>query len=584
MGVMSDPLSGLSLGDETPQEAGEQQAAAGLSARQHRVSALLTRLAATARSFLLYDPHNSAIQRFITKLLEELTTALDQDGPLTLHVQPLEIVFEDAAVYVNRDRERSLAFRLYRDGVRQLRFRPGFEPQELARLLEVLSIRYTGVNQREEDMVTLLWKSRFKNLEVVSVEGIVPEDDSAPAPAPGERPAAAEPVLALPEDIDWPRPDLPTPMAPAYVAVAPERLEALRAEAEPAFVPDECLGLLARLRVELDDAHSRLVFADVSHVFTEVRDFLLSEDHLVALKRYIALLWEMAGAPSPEWDPGRHAALYELLDTCGDRRAVRRLLHSVPFDQRKLNPALVEVLDRACPDSLLAVIDALEWETGPAVRAIGRQLLEHYGRRRMSVIEERFRGASGEMASDLLRVLANIGGDDAPAFIARQAAHPDKHVQDEALWHLEHMAYSGAVGRAFFEAFRSTDATRRARVLGMIAHSRDRRFVDLLAGFVEEQGEALSAGEAAQIGQVLGEIAGDEGVARWAEWLVPAGVFRKSLPGSKARQIAAALALSESQAQAAIEALEASLEAADPEVSQWILGAIGQRERNRSQR
>ncbi len=575
------PLGEFSLGTETPQDAGEQQAPSGLSSRQHRVGALLTRLAATARSFLLYDPHNNAIQRFISTLLEELTSVLEEEGPLTLHVQPLEIDFEDAPVYVNRDRERSLAFRLYRDGVRRLRLRPGFSPDELARLLEVLSIRYTGVNQREEDMVTLLWKARFRHLEVVSVESIVPEDD-VPVPAPRSPRPGLEPPLDLPDDVDLPRPELPMPAAPAYTNIPAPRLEQLRAEA--ASVPDEALGLLRRLRAELDDPRSRLTYAEVTHLFTEIRDFLLDEDHLPALKAFIGLLWDMSVSLAPAWDEDRHSALYELLDSCGDRRAVRRLLHSVPFDQRKLNPALIEVLDRACPDALAAVLDALEWETGTAVRAVGRQLLEHYGAKRLRALEERFRGASGEMASDLLRVLANIGGDEAPAFIARQASHPDRAVQDEALWHLENMPYAGPVGRALFDALRVTDPGRRPRVLGMIARTGDRRFVELLAGFVSDLADTLSAGEAAQIGQVMGELGGEPSLRRWTEWLTPSGLLRKTLPGSRAEQVAAALALSEIQVPAAGEVLENALDAADPEVQQWVLGALGQRERNRSSR
>ena len=575
---MSEPSAGFPLSAETPQEAGEQQAAPGLSQRQHRVASLLTRLAATARSFLLYDPHNETIQRFITKLLLELSAALEEEGPLTLHVQPLEIWFENAPVYVNRDRERSLAFRLYRDGVRQLHFRPGFSPDELARLLEVLSIRYTGVNQREEDVVTLLWKARFRHLDVVSVEGIVPEGDDAASTAAVE----LDPGLRLPDDVDLPRPDLPMPAAPSWVAVAPERRAALLAEADAARLPDDCLALLGRLRAELDDPATRMAFEEVSHLFTEVRDFLLNEDHLPALKRFISLLWDMTGTDEPPWDPGRHAALYELLDTCGDRRAVRRVLHSVPFDQRKLSHTLVEVLDRACPDSLAAVLDVLEVETGLAVRAVARQLLEHYGARRLPMIEERFRGSSGEMASDLLRVLSNVGGEEAPAFIARQASHPDKAVQDEALWHLETMPYSGAVGRAFFDAFRVADLARRARVLGMIARTGDRRFIDLLSGFREEHGASIPPGEAAQIGQVLGGLAGDAGVARFVAWLTPGGLLRKTLPGTHAQQIAAAMALSESRTDTAGAALEAALDVAEPEVYDWVLGALGQRERNRS--
>ena len=581
---MSDSVGEFPPGEfpgaaETAHEAGEQQAAEGLSSRQHRLASLLTRLAATARSFLLYDPHNETIQRFITKLLLELSAALDEEGTLTLLVQPLEIVYEGEPVYINRDRERSLAFRLYRDGVRQLRLRPGFSPDELARLLEVLSIRYTGVNQREEDVVTLLWRARFRHLDVVAVEGIVPEDDAADSEGP-----AAAPGLRLPADVDLPRPELPMPQAPAWVAVPPERVAALRAEADTARSPDDCLALLGRLRFELLDPDARLTFEEVSHIFTEVRDFLLNEDHLVDLKGFIALLWDMAGAEQPSWDPGRHAALYELLDGCGDRRAVRRLLHSVPFDQRKLAPTLVEVLDRACPDSLAAVLDVLQAESGPAVRAVARQLVEHYGARRLATIEERFHGSSGTMASDLLRVLSNVGGEEAPAFIARQASHPDKAVQEEALWHLETMPYSGAVGRAYFDAYRMGDVARRARVLGMIARSGDRRFVELLSTFLEEQGPLLSPGEAAQIGQVLGGLAGTSGVARFVEWLTPGGLLRKALPGNRAQQVAAAMALSESQTEVAGAALEAALEVAESEVQEWILGALGQRERNRRNR
>ncbi len=566
-------------GAESPQEGGEQDQQAGLSRRQQRVAALLTRLAATGRSFLLYDPHNETISRFIALLLDQFVSLLADEGPLTLGVQPFEIAFEGEVVYLNRDRDRSLAFRLYRDGVRSLRFRPGFDWEELAKLLEILSIRYTGVNQREEDVVTLLWKARFRNLEVVSVEGILPDDDET-----ADADARWSDALALPDDVDLPRPELPTPIGPSWVPVSEEALERLRSEASPAHVPEDCVALLLRLREQLNDPSAGLLFAEVAHLFTEVRDFLLSEDHVSALKSYIGFLWGLAGEEAPAWDPGRHGELYELLESCGDRRAVRRLLRSVPAHERKLNPELLDVLDRACPNPFAAVADALEQETGAAVRAVARQILEHYSQGRLALLEARFKAASGQMASDLLRVIAHCGGDAAAELVARQASHPDHAVQDEALWHLQNMPYSGAVGRAFFDAFRRMDPVRRARVLGMIVRTADKRFIDLLAGFVSEQGQALSAGEAAQIGQVLGELGGETSLPRWAEWLEPTGLFRKSIAGAAARQIAAALALSEIRADEARTVLEAALEAAEPEVQEWILGALAQRERNAPRR
>src|SRR5438093_2625240 len=175
-------------------EGGEQKPP-GLGPRYQRVASLMTRLAATARSFLLYDAGNEAINRFLSALLDSLVQTLQSEGQIVLAVHPYELKLEDQPVYLNRDRERSLAFRLHRDGVRSLTLRKGFDAEELTRLLEILSIRYTGINQREDDMVTLLWKARFEHLDVATVEGIVPErteaeDETTPH------------GIALPDDVD----------------------------------------------------------------------------------------------------------------------------------------------------------------------------------------------------------------------------------------------------------------------------------------------------------------------------------------------------------------------------------------------
>jgi hypothetical protein len=541
---------------------------------------MLMRLATTARSFLLYDASNEAIHRFLTLLLEALVAALQEEGVLDLAVLPFELKFDGQTVYLNRDRERSLAFRLYRDGVRRLRFRSGFDWEELARLIEILSIRYTGVHQREDDMVTLLWKADFTHLEITAVEGIVPDE--------GERTRAAgtesAPAFSLPDDVDLPRPSLPPPVGPSWVPLSEEDLAALRAEASAATLPEDCLALLAQLRHQINDPRDPMTFTEVAHLFAEVRDFLLTEDLLEPLKALVTLLWEMAAEPEPPWDPKRHAALYELLDACGDRRAVRRLLRSVPPDERVLRPELVDVLDRSCPDPLAAVMDVLADEQSPAIRAVARQLLEHYGARKRELIQERFQQATGVLAADLLRVIAGISGEGAATFIARQAVHPDVAVQDEALWQLANMPYSGPVGRALFDTFRTTGADRRSKVLDAILATGDKRFVDLLAAHVEERASNLSTDEAARLGQIMGALGGEASIPRWQAWLKPAGMLRRGFEGPLQRQIAACLALSEIQGEPAAEALGVAFDSADEQSQSWVLGALAQRQRQRPKR
>jgi hypothetical protein len=481
-------------------------------------------------------------------------------------------------VYLNRDRERSLSFRLYKDGVRALTFRRGFHWEELAKLLEVLSIRYTGVNQREDDMVTLLWKADFRHLEIAAVEGIVPDEGDHTAVGAAAAAAAAQ-AFELPDDVELPRPSLPPPVSPGWTEVPEETLAALRAEAAPPALPGDCLALLARLRAQLSDPGEQMAFSEVAHIFSEVRDFLLTEEHLGPLKAYISLLWEMAAALQPDWDKQRHPALYELLDSCGDRRALRRLLRSVPPDERRLRQDLIEVLDRACPEPVAAVLDVLEGEQSIAIRAVARQILEHYGQRKAEILKQRFQQARGPLASDLLRVIAGIGGEGAASFIARQASHADPAVQDEALWHLGNMPYSGSVGRAFHEAFLTTDPSRREKVLQMILATRDKRFVDYLADYVSERASQLGNDEAARIGRVLGALGGEASIPRWQAWLTPAGVLRRGFEGPLQRQVAAALALAAIPGESAAEALGAAFDYADDQAQAWILGALAQRQR-----
>ena len=118
-------------------------------------SRALQTLALSARAFLFYEPQNEAITTFLEDLREQMSMAL-RHGAMELDIQPWAISRDAEVVYQERDRERSLSFRLFRDGVRKLTIKPSITWDELVRLLGVFSVRYTGVRQQEDDIVTLL--------------------------------------------------------------------------------------------------------------------------------------------------------------------------------------------------------------------------------------------------------------------------------------------------------------------------------------------------------------------------------------------------------------------------------------------
>jgi hypothetical protein len=161
--------------EEPPEAPAEEHRVAGTP---HAVAANAAVLGLTraARSFTLYDPSNKVVRALIADYRERFRQVLDGFGPLALEVHPFELCLGREVVYLERDRERSLAFRLFRDGVRRLAFGAETTWEELLRLLQILSIRYTGVRQQEDDLVTLLRKAGFRQVHVAAIEGFVPEE------------------------------------------------------------------------------------------------------------------------------------------------------------------------------------------------------------------------------------------------------------------------------------------------------------------------------------------------------------------------------------------------------------------------
>jgi len=73
------------------------------------------------------------------------------------------------------------------------------------RLLEILSVRFSGVRQQEDDIVTLLRKASFEKIGFAAAEGFTPEEDH-PEPALAEADPAHHVTAKAPPDFDQPLP------------------------------------------------------------------------------------------------------------------------------------------------------------------------------------------------------------------------------------------------------------------------------------------------------------------------------------------------------------------------------------------
>lgn len=166
----------MATGEKNQTEALVKDARRGLSGAAREVAQVLHNFAKTTRSFGFYARDNAAISNFIAELEVGFTEILDEYGAIRVVVGADRFVWKGDDVYLNSDREKGLPFRLFRDGIRGLVFKPGLSGDDLLELLDVLSRRQsTGRGAEEEDVVTLLWKLSLNTVSYEAVEGFTHE-------------------------------------------------------------------------------------------------------------------------------------------------------------------------------------------------------------------------------------------------------------------------------------------------------------------------------------------------------------------------------------------------------------------------
>ena len=129
-------------------------------------------LAKAARAHQLYLPNNPMYRRAVDALREGFSAVWQERSDLVLvigendfHVDG-EMVWDDASSAKSPD---SLPWLFYKDGVRELTIREGFEKEEVAKLLEVIQ-RARRMTPDGDDLVTLLWEADFALLTYKNVD------------------------------------------------------------------------------------------------------------------------------------------------------------------------------------------------------------------------------------------------------------------------------------------------------------------------------------------------------------------------------------------------------------------------------
>jgi hypothetical protein len=504
----------------------------------------LLALSRAAKSIPIYQAGGDAVRQLVTDYRARMDDAL-RHGDLDLEVRPFELVLDGVVVYLERDRERSLAFLLFRDGIRRLTIRTSVPWDELVRLLEILLVRVATLRQQEDDTVTLLGKAGFGHVSIVAIDGFTEDQDDAYDFVGAQAEASDDPAQTalrtdVPRDWDLPGPPLLHPTPLVYRDLSDHSLALLRAETAAGTLPALTLQLARELLVVAASPVDPTTYADLVGILGEIRDHLLVEGELVFACRLAHLVREAPGAAEP---------LASVLAGYATDRTVRAFLRWAGTQPSLPTAALLRKhLDVLPGDHLGFLLDqAATTEDAGALQA-ACHVLAAYVPDRGDALLARLRDAPPLFANELVSLFA-AAAPDRPLELAARIAHRDEPV---LLARVERLLAEVTKPTdtdvaplvALFRCTRPGVRIRAAQLLGRVGSA---AAVAALRARVEDGADAgLEPAEAIALGDAIAAAGGEAETTLFEGWIRPAGFFQRlasTIPRTEAFAYAAVAGL-----------------------------------------
>jgi HEAT repeat protein len=148
-----------------------------------QVSELIQAMSKAMRAFQMYLPNNPIYQRAIQNVRAGLKPVWAATEELVLKVTETELMWEEQVVYRQINKGESIAWTLYKDGMRELTIHRGAEDEDLPRFLETVNKARFLATDAGDDLLTLLWALEFENIKYHFVDFFAEGGGELPGPS-----------------------------------------------------------------------------------------------------------------------------------------------------------------------------------------------------------------------------------------------------------------------------------------------------------------------------------------------------------------------------------------------------------------
>jgi HEAT repeat protein len=442
----------IDVSDEIASFEGEEVDEVFLHARD-----LMNIFVKTIKAFRIFPPENPSLVGFRELLFRKFQFFLKRYHVFSFKIGEYEFSFNNRILYENKDLKGSLAFFLYKDGLREFRFLEGLEEWEIQGFLDIIK-RGDQVNKQEDDLVTMIWERDFVHISYRATDEyledtavIIPEnieqfrknlifeplahqiDPDYLDEETGEEVnyyeamtrAASPPSLAMNRDVYF---------------LTPQELEGLRKEVETETSPIFLFNIIDILFEIMGLEKKPEPYQDAVTVLNKLLDALLTLGEFqkatdllsrvfIILKTYSLQEWQLK-------------AIQDLAESAGDPQRIERIGKVL---ERREGVRLDEVrgyLKLLKPSSLQPLMKVLGDLGNPKARRTVCDAVCEIGKDQIDQILPFMEDRRWYLVRNVVYILGRIGKEPAIPSVQKALGHREMRVRREAVQAL------GAIGGA----------------------------------------------------------------------------------------------------------------------------------------
>jgi HEAT repeat protein len=454
---VEDEKRAIDLDGEVPLSEGEELDESLLLARD-----LMATFVKTIKAFRLYPSENPSLIDFRGLLLKKFQLFLKKYHSFIFQIGEYYFSFKGKIIYENIDLNTSLAFRLYKDGLRELRFMEGLEEREIQGLIDIVK-GIDNINKLEDDLVTLLWEGAFIHISYLATDEFLDEISvfipknvkefrqnlkfAPPAPKvafdfgeEGEQDGFdLEAILS--EKTSGP------PSIEAHQSVyflTPDELERLRKETETETAPAAVFNIIDILLEIMALEKEEEPFKDAVNVLQKMLDALLAMGEFqkgcdLLTRVYIILnTYQLA-----DWQV---KIIQQFVEAAGEPVQIERIGKVLEKEKGVKLEEVSKYLTLLRPNSIRALINLLGELSNSKARRVLCDVICEIGKNAIQIISSFINDHRWYLVRNIIYILARVGKEQALPYIQKGLNHGEARVRREAVQALGIIGGSKAFG------------------------------------------------------------------------------------------------------------------------------------------